>query len=762
MDINVPLLDLAVERAIRPFLIVQGNLDNPSIEGYHHQQVIPKARAWLTKDSINANPRGSLEGALKAHKNLLSQFQSMKSAKFLADADPDAIRRNAMDLLHGTDPPLARINRFFEWSKVQVTGPAEKAGMDPTVISYLLAMSDPTKYAFCKPEVFKDAAMHLLSGPPVKDRLERLVQATEFYRSALELFQNRYRLPFTDLQHVHIAFWVIHNRSAGVGWSELSPESPSKVVPMSKHDLNLILYGPPGTGKTYDTIRRAVEICDGTAPAKHEQSIERFHKLREEKRLEFVTFHQAYGYEDFVEGLRPVLQENEPEQERDAIGDVRYECRPGVFKRLCLLAGISSTTSEGDSDVNWGNVRIWKMSLGNVNDPEEAGIFDDCIANHYLLLGYGGNLNFEDCNSRQEIEEKLKPKIAEVPGGDYTPYSPQAVDALKLQMQVGDLVVVSDGNRRFRAIARVTGPYRFLKKEGYQQMRPVEWLVVLNESLPRETIYDKAFSQMTLYRLRNKDIKLDALRELISRPKGEQRNFVLIIDEINRGNIAKILGELITLLEEDKRLGAKNEMKVSLPYSGHQFGVPSNVYVIGTMNTADRSIAFLDVALRRRFRFVEMMPDPEVIRDVVGGQGTIDGVDIPDLLQAINKRIELLYDRDHQIGHSFFLDVKSLSDLRDVFCEKVIPLLQEYFYGDWSKICLVLGCPVTDGERVVQTNSQPLILAESLKAVNLLAGADESIEDKLSCSVNPAFANSKSSDELRTMFTAVAGKANAK
>jgi putative endonuclease len=164
----------------------------------------------------------------------------------------------------------------------------------------------------------------------------------------------------------------------------------------------------------------------------------------------------------------------------------------------------------------------------------------------------------------------------------------------------------------------------------------------------------------------------------------ETKNHVLIIDEINRGNVSAIFGELITLLEEDKRKGNPEHTEVKLPYSGDNFSVPNNVYIIGTMNTADRSVEALDTALRRRFSFVEMQPNPEILSKV-------EDVDLKELLKTINKRIEVLIDKDHQIGHSYFIGIQDLEDLRRTVKDKIIPLLEEYFYGDFGKIGLVLG-----------------------------------------------------------------------
>ncbi|WLD13108.1 AAA family ATPase [Planctellipticum variicoloris] len=750
MQINLSVLDQAVQQTIRPVLIEQGNLEEGP-ESFLQKKVLPKVRPLLQRESLEADPVRSVHDAFKSQKYLLSAYEQMQSVDFVSNAKPAALRRHVVDLLFGTEPLQTRIETFLKWSKVRAGADGNKSGIGLTAITYLLALSDPDRYAFCKPLVFEAAATALLSRKadvPV-GRLERAVTATAFYEKLLRLFRERYALPFRNLLDVHTALYVLQNTYHGLpSWSQLSDSSsPGRSI---MHDLNLVLYGPPGTGKTYETIRHAVEICDGTASLDREELVTRYRELQAEERIAFVTFHQSYGYEDFVEGIRPVLAEEEVASPEERSPEVQYECRPGIFKRLCLLAGSKATRQEASQNVELEKATIWKMSLGNTLRPEDAAVYDECIEKGCLLLGYGQGLNYQGCKSRKDVLTLLQKHDPELKPTDF---HVQAMDTFVCRMQVGDLVVVSDGNHKFRAIGRISGPYQYVDRDGeYDQLRAVEWLAVFDESLPREAICTKAFSQMTIYQLHKRDLKLDAMKELIGRNTSGVRNHVLIIDEINRGNISKILGELITLLEPDKRIGAENELQVTLPYSGEKFGVPSNVYVIGTMNTADRSIAFLDVALRRRFHFVELMPDVEIVRSLTGDGGVVDGVAVADLLEMLNARIELLYDRDHQIGHSVFLGLHSLAELRDVMCRKVIPLLQEYFYGDWSKICLVLGCPISEGGGPVTKNSHPMIRSSPLKASSLLRGGDDWIEDKVRCEVHPEFGSSSTAATLRSYF----------
>ena len=460
--------------------------------------------------------------------------------------------------------------------------------------------------------------------------------------------------------------------------NDIERESDRKILQEGKNDfpLNMVLYGPPGTGKTHKTAQYAVEICDGSAPISRGELMARYEELRRNGRISFVTFHQSYGYEDFVEGLRPEMSE----------GQINYRVRPGVFRDMCDTARRNTFIKPGISGKPLKERSIFKMSLGSAGTEEGRQVFQECITRGIVLMGWGGSLDFSDCQSPSEILKRAKDsEFFERPELDA-----RFVGALKDEIQPGDIIIASHGNASFQAIGEVTGGYEFIEIPlvgKFHQARAVRWLVVYENRCPVEKIFNQNFTMHTLYRLDPAGVNFDVLENLLVEQQfATNLPFVFIIDEINRANLSKVFGELITLLESDKREGRTNALTLKLPYSGDDFCVPPNLHVIGTMNTADRSIALLDTALRRRFEFEELRPDVSVLPEEPVG-----GVDLRRLLIAINERIEYLYDRDHTIGHAYFIDCRSLADIDAVFRRKVIPLLQEYFYEDWSKVRAVLN-----------------------------------------------------------------------
>lgn len=331
-----------------------------------------------------------------------------------------------------------------------------------------------------------------------------------------------------------------------IEWDDSSKSSSSRITKRSNSDnfilpsVNTILFGPPGTGKTYNSIKYAVDTVDtkfNQDVKDYTDYIKKFNELKEVGRIAFTTFHQSYGYEEFIEGIKPNLSNSSAEK-----------------------------NSEG-------------------NKP----------------------------NLSDNSEKKISYKIAE-----------------------------------------------------------------------------------------------GVFKKCCEEARGKSGNYVFIIDEINRGNISKIFGELITLIEDSKREGELEAMSVILPYSKENFSVPKNVYILGTMNTADRSISLMDTALRRRFEFVEMMPDEDLLDKVV----VEEDINIHEMLKIMNRRIEALYDREHTLGHAFFMPLNNekkatIDKLASIFKNKIIPLLQEYFYEDYEKIMLVLGIDPqnTDDSKFISVKS---------------------------------------------------------
>jgi hypothetical protein len=465
----------------------------------------------------------------------------------------------------------------------------------------------------------------------------------------------------------------------------LAPVSASPTVTMTLA-LNTIFYGPPGTGKTFITARRAVEICDGGFVGDDAKVRARYDELVKQRRIEFVTFHQSYGYEEFVEGLRPDTGANDDGQTGPGFRLVPVD---GVLKRIADRARKLPSISNEPFDPS--GRKVWKVSLGRSSDAEDDYLRQECLDNGYILLGYGGDVDWSD--DRYSTWQAIADKWRSLPGEANTDSKHGHIvftAQLRANMGIGDIVLASRGTRMIQAIGVVTGPYEFVRRESdeYHHRRRVKWFWKdeTGAGIPVGDVYDKNFMQHSIYLIDPKRVKWDALMPYLraSSEVGNPLPHVLIIDEINRANISKVMGELITLLEEDKREGRVNELVVTLPHSGQQFALPPHLHIIGTMNTADRSIALLDTALRRRFQFVEMPPEPNKLN-------SIDGIDAAAVLASINDRLEWFLGPDQLIGHAWLMGAKGRSDLDAAMAKKIIPLLREYFHEDLSRVRAVLG-----------------------------------------------------------------------
>ncbi|EJY0240667.1 McrB family protein [Campylobacter jejuni] len=449
-----------------------------------------------------------------------------------------------------------------------------------------------------------------------------------------------------------------------------SEESNMKIIP-----LNQILYGPPGTGKTYHTIDKALEILGENLESRDEKKA-KFDEYVRKGQIVFTTFHQSYGYEEFVEGIKPIIDNDENSQE------VKYDVKDGIFKELCDKS-----------------LKNYILSMQNENEIDlDKLIFEFANYINQDFLNKGNEFPLENKVSIKKILLNFKDEYRSFSlGGSIKSPQSLTIDIIKRDY-------LNFKNKKILSFKDIKPKY---DSQSDYHGNAIYYFMFYNKLKEFENIQNEKFK-----------IKKEILK-----------SYIIIIDEINRGNVSKIFGELITLIEPSKRIGEKEELKVTLPYSGEKFGVPKNVYIIGAMNTADRSITSLDTALRRRFEFVEMMPDVSKL------SMDCEGINLQELLKAINTRIEYLLDREKTIGHAFFVSVENLEDLKKVFQNKIIPLLQEYFYNDYALINAVLN----DNDMIFEDKKDDKYLQKikNLDSVNSersiynIASFDDKIWDKI-------------------------------
>jgi 5-methylcytosine-specific restriction protein B len=508
--------------------------------------------------------------------------------------------------------------KFKEWLRTQVKTDAPLSSYPKALKEFIpkkLASINENKYNNlfdCEDVVY------------LKELLERLKNGGDLHKFNVD---TQSRLPSAAISK-YINFLEKNSNIENIDLTIITKESNT----MQKHPLNQMLYGPPGTGKTYHTINTAVEIIDGNLPQDRQEIRKRFEELKEAGQIEFVTFHQSYGYEEFVEGIKAIPAGEEGNEDGN---EMIYKVSNGIFKKLSKVAESNYYESLGNKlDATKKFDYLWKKFQNIVIDEiskNEKYFLTDKV---YIFEVQNERFKYKGDNWSQH-EQGLNLKYENIR------------KMYEARVSERKEVTSLDG---LEALAKQHATYN---------------LSVLNK------IYELEKSE-----------KFEIQKETL-------KNYILIIDEINRGNISKIFGELITLIEPSKRIGADEEIKVKLPNSKEIFGVPQNLYIIGTMNTADRSIAQIDTALRRRFEFKQMLPRPELLDGIV-----IDEINIKNILEAINERIEYIYDSEHTIGHSYFMPLKdepTKAKLDEIFRVNIIPLLAEYFYEDWEDIRTVLN-----------------------------------------------------------------------
>jgi hypothetical protein len=567
--------------------------------------------------------------------------------------------------------------------------------------------------------------------------------------------EDRIKLFGSDEQHLRLILGSISVAPTAHAIT-IEPKQSIKTYAQSGPASNIILYGPPGTGKTYSVKERALRLVCGDAEAQdianEKRTSQVWDDLRRSGQVVFCTFHQAFAYEEFVEGLRATTVD----------GQIRYEIADGLFKQVALKAaaeGLRSAASGERADVVKALSDGTKFEFGAEEPPSsqpstEVGAADQIIGS----ANPAGDASAAD-NAAQAARldgwTLIEQSASVVEAGNIS--VPKAFQSVgKIRFFVLDAtdeeypLNVLDNNKHLS-----TGASALLKK-----LKNATRLEFKEEARP---------AGGTRIRVRpSSDLQTSfpavagGSRQRSDTPK----QFVLIIDEINRANMARVFGELITLLEPDKRLGAGDELRLVLPTSGETFGVPPNLHIIGTMNTADRSIALMDVALRRRFSFEEMVPDVGIIRAVLTMRRVSEDVIALTckIFTKLNERLTFLYDREHQIGHAYFLKVKTYEDLRLVFATKVLPLLQEYFFGHWDKVALVLGHQGTQEGVRAKTAVPAILLKKKLVESKILGFDHEDYEDSVVWEIAPAFRpiwNEKNdvvrSEHIRQALQAVVG-----
>ena len=622
-------------------------------------------------------------------KNIIDNARTDTVIKYLVDNKADKTRVCCQHLIDESVPLNDRLAAFKSEMKDLCPSKWKNTANDERTASALLTCVYPETYTFYKDEIYKNICDYFgytsrKAGKKYEHFMELVNGFVKSYGGEIQQIMLNEIKGFKNKPlnlAVQTLFWCMKDYMKEELKNKMTTETNNSskgtwyddVVRIWERRKNIVLYGAPGTGKTYDVPELAVRLCDPAfmaAEPSREEIVSRYNQLKTEKRIAFTTFHQSLDYEDWIEGLRPVVNEN---------NQVTYEIESGIFKKLCEEAErpVVKDKQVGISD----NAVVWKVSLAGTGDND---VRRECMENNHIRIGWDG----------------YGPVISdETDWSVYNGEGKQILDAYINKMKIGDIVMSCYSSQTIDAIGVVAGEYEFEDKfPNYKRVRRVNWLVKnINENIV-EMNDGKTMTLGTVYRLNS--ITLDNVKSILekyntsSKMEENDKAYVMVIDELNRGNVSKVFGELITLLEADKRKGRINAESVVLPYSKKGFHIPNNVYLIATMNTADRSLGSLDYAIRRRFAFIAEKPfglevegfNEELFEKVSSlfvknfDEYKESGWDQTLKLESADTLSEEYKPEDVWIGHSYFLmqDEEGEDNTINRLLYEIIPLLEEY------------------------------------------------------------------------------------
>lgn len=621
--------------------------------------------------------------------NVIDNPRTDSVIKYLVENEANKTRVCCQHLTDESVPLNERLAAFKAEIKALCPSKWKNTANDERTASALLTCVYPATYTFYKDEIYQNICDYFgYTSRKAGKKYEHFMELVNgFVKSYGEEIQQIMLNEIKGFKNkplnlaVQTLFWCMKDYMKEELKNKMTTDTNNSskgtwyddVVRTWERRKNVVLYGAPGTGKTYDVPELAVRLCDPAfmaAEPSREEIVSRYNQLKTEKRIAFTTFHQSLDYEDWIEGLRPVVNED---------NQVTYEIESGIFKKLCEEAErpVVKDKQVGIAD----NAVVWKVSLAGTGDNP---VRSDCMKNSYIRIGWDG----------------YGPVISdETDWSIYNGEGKQILDAYINKMKIGDIVMSCYSSQTIDAIGVVVGDYEFEDKfPNYKRVRRVNWLVKnINENIV-EMNEGKTMTLGTVYRLNS--ITLDNVKSILekyntsSKMEENDKAYVMVIDELNRGNVSKVFGELITLLEADKRKGRINAESVVLPYSKKGFHIPNNVYLIATMNTADRSLGSLDYAIRRRFAFISEKPFGlevegfnEELFELVSSLFVKNfddykesGWDLTMKLDPADTLSEEYKPEDVWIGHSYFImrDEEGEDNTSNRLLYEIIPLLEEY------------------------------------------------------------------------------------